>query len=400
MLRKILFICIVIVGVLLVVVFGAIGGGLAGFFNSSLPQRTNVLLLGSDAEVGIARADAIMIVSVHGGTGAIDLVSVPRDTYVVMPAERLAILRENGRNTAAASGVMRLNEVTHHAGPVFGPTFAALQVEELLGIDIHYYVHINLSAFRYIVDQIGGIEFNVPQRMFYSDPYQDLLIDLQPGLQHLDGAAAEGLVRYRSGYADGDLGRARTQQQFMMAAFGQILARDNIMANPLTYLNVFINYVDTNMGVLDMPRYLGLLGRLDIGAINTHTLMGTGTRIGGRFFYIVDEGDITRLRDEVFYALYEVERDENSFGLDIEILNGTDIEGLAARTRQMLTDEGYTVVGIGNYGGQREAHTRIMVRQAGTGQDLTSFFAGSRVVVDETIGADILIILGTDYGIQ
>jgi LCP family protein required for cell wall assembly len=384
-------------------------GGFGGFFDvDSLPERTNVLLLGSDEASGgaIGRADMIMVVSVHSETGAISMVSVPRDSHVVMPPERLAILRENGRNTASSSGVMRINEITHHSGRELGPSFMAMQIEELLDIEIHYYAHLDLAGFRFIVDQIGGIEFDVPRRMHYRDPYQDLVIDLQPGLQMLTGSAAEGLVRYR-GYVDGDFGRMRVQQEFLKAAAAQIMDMDNIMSNPLAYLSVFLNHLDTNFGLADVPAHLSLLGGLDVEGMTLATLPGRGTSINGRYFHMLDEDGVQEVVAEIFHTQPEpvvvaetadggmVMAASTSLGLDIEILNGTNITGLAARTSETLAEYGYNIVSIGDYFGQRQAATRILVQKEGAGRDLTDFFPGSRIEIDGSIDADIVIILGT-----
>jgi len=380
--------------------------GLGSLFDSnSLPERINVLLLGTDVAPGtaIGRADMMMIASMHSETGTISLVSVPRDTHVVMPAERLQILRDNGRNTASSTGVMRINEITHHAGREFGPSFAAMQVEELLDIEIHYYVHVDLEGFRIIVDQIGGIEFYVPRRMSYRDPYQNLVIDLQPGLQHLTGSAAEGLVRFR-GYGDGDLGRMRMQQEFLTAAALQIMDMDNIMSNPLAYLSVFMNHIDTNFGLLDAPAHLSLLRDLDVTDITTATLPGRGTTINGRYFHLLDEEGVQEIVTQVFYttpvAVAQEPDDDTdavvtSLGLDIEILNGAGITGLAARTSETLTEYGYNIISIGDYFGQWQSATRILVQQEGGGHDLADFFPESTILVDRSIDSDIVIILGT-----
>ncbi|MCL2375898.1 MAG: LCP family protein [Defluviitaleaceae bacterium] len=389
---------------------GSFMGGLGELLSvgTALPERTNVLLIGSDEPSGrgyLGRADMLMIVTIHAETGQVSLVSVPRDAHVTMPQYRLDILRENGRNTAPSSGSMRINEITHHAGPEFGPTFMARQVEELMGIEIHYYVHIDLEAFRFIINQIGGIDFYVPRRMFYHDPYQDLLIDLQPGQQTLMGHAAEGLVRYRSSFANQDLGRVQVQQDFMREAMRQIMDMENILGNPMAYLSMFLNHLNTNFSLLDVPPYLTLLPNLDLANVEAHTLSGRGASVGGRFVYIMDEEAIAELVEQVFYAQPEIPDDDEdalsdvaatSFGLDIEVLNGTNITGLAARTSENLTEYGYNIVSIGDYFGNSEAATRILVRQAGRGQDLTEFFRNSRIVIDPNIDTDIVIILGTD----
>jgi len=389
-----------------------VGGGLAGLLDTdNLPERTNFLLLGTDEAFGgeIGRADMIMIVSLHTETGAMSMISVPRDTHVIMPPDRLQTLRDAGRNTASSSGQMRLNEVTHHSGRALGPGFLARQIEELLDIEIHHYVHLDLEGFRAIVDAIDGIEFDVPRRMQYNDPYQNLRIDLQPGLQLLDGAMAEGLVRYR-GYGDADLGRIRVQQEFMQTAASQILDMGNIMANPLDYFRVFMNYMDTDFGLTDLPGYLSLLADLDIAGMQTATLPGHGTTASGRYLHILDEVAAQEIIAQLLHTTPEpapahvaeapdsgsIMAATTSFGMNIEILNGTDIAGLAARASETLTENGYTVINTDNYFGTRQAATRIMVREEGGGRDLTGFFPGSIIIVDASINNDIVIILGTD----
>ena len=79
-----------------------------------------------------------------------------------------------------------------------------------------------------LVDAIGGVEFDVPMRMYYTDPTQDLYIDLQPGLQTLDGEHAMQLVRFRKGYATQDLQRTEVQRDFLQALAKQCLKVSNL----------------------------------------------------------------------------------------------------------------------------------------------------------------------------
>ncbi|MCL2415744.1 MAG: LCP family protein [Defluviitaleaceae bacterium] len=274
------------------------------------PPRINVLILGIDAETGrYGRSDLMMVLSFNTEDGGISLISVPRDTFVVMPAERIEILRNAGRNTARRSGEMRINEVIFHAGPEFGPSFAVLQVEELLEIDIHFFVRIDLDAFKFIIDEIGGVEFDVPVRMFYTDPFQGLVIDLHPGLQTLSGSQAEGLIRYRQadlnnpispGHPDGDLGRMRMQQQLLMAVIPQVLSQRNIVNNLPAYFTMFFEHVQTDFSLLDIPRYIGLVGMIDTENMQSYTLPGRGNTISGRYYHIINEAAMREMLDGIF----------------------------------------------------------------------------------------------------
>ena len=105
-------------------------------------------------------------------------------------------------------------------------------VKDLLGIDLEYYVKVDLyNIVKEMVDIIGGVDIYVPMDMKYSDPVADppLYIDLKKGYQTLDGDKALQFLRFRKGYADQDLGRIRAQQEFMKAAIEKALRPANIV---------------------------------------------------------------------------------------------------------------------------------------------------------------------------
>ena len=97
-------------------------------------------------------------------------------------------------------------------------------VSDALGIPVDFTVEVNLKAFVKLVDEIGGVDFEVPLNMNYDDPYQDLHIHLKKGMQHLDGQNALKVVRFRhnndgSGYGTEDIGRIGTQQAFLKVMY-------------------------------------------------------------------------------------------------------------------------------------------------------------------------------------
>ncbi len=130
------------------------------------------------------RTDTMMLMKVNFETGKIDLLSLPRDTRVLVRG------KEDKLNHAHAYG---------------GTSLTMATVREFLNIDLDYYVKVDYKAVKAIVEAIGGVEIDVPQRMRYSDPTADppLNINLYPGLQVLDGEGAHDFLRYRSGYKEG-----------------------------------------------------------------------------------------------------------------------------------------------------------------------------------------------------
>lgn len=136
------------------------------------------------------------------------------------------------------------------------------------------------------MDLVGGVEFDVPQRMYYSDPTQDLHIDLQPGLQTLNGEQAMGLVRFRKGYATQDIMRTQVQQQFLRA-----LAKKYLSVTTLTKLpelaDLFFKNVTTDMTVGNMVYFGQELLKCDFDNMFTYTLEGEGVMVNGASCYAI-----------------------------------------------------------------------------------------------------------------
>ncbi|MBE7064018.1 MAG: LytR family transcriptional regulator, partial [Ruminococcaceae bacterium] len=161
-------------------------------------------------------------------------------------------------------------------------------VSNVTGLPIHYYAIINLRAFREVVDELGGVEFDVERPYNYDDPYQDLHIHLQPGVQTLDGEQSEGLIRYRHDYAMGDIDRVAVQQKFISAFLEQKLKVQYITKIPAVYDKV-TDYVVSNLTVNDLLTYAKAV--MGYGA-ETYTLPGT---TGSGSGYWIQDGAKTRM---------------------------------------------------------------------------------------------------------
>lgn len=162
------------------------------------------LIVGSDDGNGLA--DTIMIGVFDTTKKTASLISVPRDTLVNV----------NGRDR-------KINSVYS----IGGVDLLRDTLEDTLGIPLDFYVEVELDAFAAIVDEIGGVWFDVPMDMDYEDPYQDLAIHVKQGYQLLDGEQALGVMRFRSGYASQDIGRTQTQRAFLTAMVKQTVTLSN-----------------------------------------------------------------------------------------------------------------------------------------------------------------------------
>lgn len=278
-------------------------------------QLLNIALLGTDGD-GF-RSDVNMVASLNLTTKEVHLISVPRDTRVVMTDDMIAYLEKNGRTIPEANGVYgqcKLTEVHAYAGEGNRSTFSVAMLEEILGIDIDYYVKVDLDAFKEIVDAVGGVEFDVQERLYYSDPAQGLYIDLYPGPQLLDGEKAEMLVRFREGYAQKDLKRIEVQQEFLKAFISQVCSSDKIMSNLDSYIKIFMEKVESDMPVATAVKYASYVKEIDPAAITTDTIPGEG----GAYFDMDEEGT----KELIDYRIYGKEPPADTTD------DGTETDGL------------------------------------------------------------------------
>jgi len=270
----------------------------------SAPVKVNFLVVGVDKEEALT--DTIMVFNYESTSEKLHILSIPRDTYIELESYKRKKLKNIGMN---APSHMKINSVNLYGGKKYGIEFLKTEIEEMLGVKIDYYIKINVEAFRKIVDAIGGVEYNVPQRLYYSDPAQDLLINLYPGLQILNGEQAEGLVRFRKGYATQDLHRIEVQQDFIKVFVKQIMQKDTIKNNLKDFVITYLDYVETDFSILDIPKYMKFIDTLDSDKIITATLPGYADMIDEISYYIHDEKETNKLVQEFFYGVEPLEKE-------------------------------------------------------------------------------------------
>ena len=243
-------------------------------------SKCNILLLGADKSGRLT--DVIMLAQINPENDTVHVMSIPRDTRVNYRGRWMKInsVYSMGKNDAAGS------EAT------------ILAVKQLTGIPINHFIRINFSAFRNCIDELGGVEFNVPQRMRYTDPYQDLRINLSPGLQVLDGDKAEQLVRFRH-YPNGDIDRIKVQQSFLHALVEQKLQLRNIGKIDDLY-RIISKDMDTSMTPGDAVSAARQILEIGAGNINTITLPNVPQYIGDVSYVIPTTSEIANVRETIF----------------------------------------------------------------------------------------------------
>ena len=257
------------------------------------PARTNFLIAGLDEQ---NLADTIIVGSFHRDTSDIMLMSIPRDMYTRLPDHRLEQMRAEGLRPPSA---MKINALRAFGGRN-GIYYLKHQLGEMLSVEFHYYVEMDLAAFRALVDAVGGVYIDVPVPMYYNPEDQDLVINLAPGMQRLDGAAAEGFVRFRR-FPTGDLGRNQSQMEFMTQIINQVLTREAIMNDPIAMINIGLNYVRSNIG-LDAIRYINYIRNMSGDSVTTFVMPGHGAYIGGVSWFLPDSQRVPDVINQMFYA--------------------------------------------------------------------------------------------------
>ncbi len=234
--------------------------------------KINVLLMTTDID-GL-RTDAMMLASFDTETKVVNMMSIPRDTRMY--------IGNRYQKINAAHAYMK-------NGVIGGPTAACEAVTRITGIPINYYVDFTLDAVAHVINELGPIEFTIPDLygdgvgMVYDDPVQSLHINLPPGTYKLDGSQAVHLMRYRhgnrdssgnfKGYVNGDKDRVEMQQKFLKAVIDQKMNASLILKIPSIFKTVN-SEMKTNFTVSDVVKYSKYLSGFQSENIHTHELPG------------------------------------------------------------------------------------------------------------------------------
>lgn len=236
---------------------------------------STILLLGTDD--GGARTDTLMLLTLDQPAGRASLVSIPRDTLVNGSYAVPKINSVYGANNGGAEGI----------------DMVMTRVQQCIGFRPDGYLLFRLDTFVDFVDALGGVEFDVPTDMFYNDPSQDLYIALKQGLQTLTGEEAMGLVRFRSGYADADLGRVKVQRQFLSALMEQAVSLKGILQSP-RLLQVLLSDAETDLTTGNLLWLAEAALTMELSNMDTATLPGSGLTINGGSYYVLDPAGVAQ----------------------------------------------------------------------------------------------------------
>lgn len=401
----VILLILLIGGIILGVRVAQNGGGLKGFLATAVGHDSNTvknlpkiycLLLGQSETL----TDTIMIAEYDPQEQQASILSIPRDTFI-------------GNSKVNATPYDKINCV-HQSGL----ENALKEVNELTGLDIKYYLKVDTKAFKALVDAIGGVEFNVPIDMKYTDKRQNLYINLKAGLQVLDGDKAEQVVRFRHNsdgttypveYGMEDEGRMRTQRAFLAALAKQSLKVENIFK-----INQFIDiankYVETNLNFDTIKDYVPYIVEFKVDDLKTAQLPGASDKANGLWFYFADEVKMQKTIDELFLNPNKLDEEDKNSGstidtsgidksnLNIEVLNGTSSNTKLEKVVAKLKDAGYKVNKKGN---TTETTTTTIITRGEVPelvqQEIKQILKVENITSGSEATVNITIIIGKDY---
>ncbi len=410
------------------------GGGVSGMLATVVGHDENtkkslqefqVLLMGvSTDQEGVALTDTIMVASYNPNTQRAVLLSIPRDSFT-------------GTNVRRAKASDKINAIYNLTKD---PMETVEAVNELTGLNIGYYAVVQTEALIELVDAIGPVEFDVPINMNYDDPTQDLHIHLEAGVQQIDGEKAEQLLRFRhnndgtsypSEYGDNDLGRMKTQRDFITAVVEQTVKLENITKLG-KILDIASRNLITNVDFNALKDYLPYAVEFQTENLLTESLPGEVpdmSRTNNVSIFVVDEEETAQLIQTLFYPEQATEgqsEDGNTLetntstntnatnsssssssststsksDIKIEVLNGTADGKVLQEVVNKLKQAGYNVSRTGT-----TTSTSKTVIANKKGVSTTTVDSIKNVIGTGTVSnssgtsskADLTIIIGKDY---
>ncbi len=386
---------------------------------ASAAGSTTFLLVGSDGRTGMSRADmkrlhvgttqtaagrradTMLLVHVSAQHGTVEAVSLPRDSYVTIPAhvstggDRVPE-RRNKLNAAYAFG---------------GPALTVATIERTTGVRVDHYLEVDFLGFVRLVDAVGGVDVCSTSRM--RDRKAGL--KLPAGVSHLDGETALAYVRARHLDARADLGRVERQQRFLAAMVDRATSRD-VLLDPralVRFLDAALSAVRADPGLTED----------ELVRLGTRLRHVSGSDIRFRTVPVADPsyrsaraGSVALWDDRAATAVFAAMRDDTArpqrgpgraqrptippSGVHLQVYNGGGTPGLGSRASADLAAEGFSMAGpAANWSRTGVARTsvRFDARYTESIKTVAAALPGAALVPVAGLGRTMQVVIGTSY---
>jgi polyisoprenyl-teichoic acid--peptidoglycan teichoic acid transferase len=364
-------------------------------FQYGVSRPVNILVMGIDqghdvpedkkvTDVFNSRSDTMLLVRLNPETHKTSILTIPRDTQVDIPG----------------LGVNKINAANWKGGAELATQVVS---QTLNGASVDRYVRISTNAFRELVDVVGGVEVFVPRRMYYVDQTQKLKIDLQPGLQTLNGAQAEGFVRFRKDNL-GDIGRTQ-RQQMLLKALQKKFENPLMIARLPQVFSVLQKHIDSNLSFGEMLAIIQFGMQIKLSELQM-------VMLPGRFstpdefelsYWLMDRTATDRVLKSYFQVETPADREATTpaeiKGVKIVIQNASGIPGAADRMVSSLQQLGFSNLVLAPEDWSEPLDQTEVVPQWGNleaAKSVESLLDGSEVTADSTgdLQSDLTVRVG------
>ena len=327
-------------------------------------DRTNFLVIGTGNKDhdGADLTDTIIVASLDQEKETISMVSIPRDLYI-----------DDGLLNS-----IRVNEVyfyakKHFESSALGLDYFKEQIEEISNLEIQYYIKIDFDGFEKIIDELGGIEIDVPEAIY--DPYYPIAgsiytetFSVSKGLQYMDGEDALKYARSRKTSSDFDRSK---RQQLIIHAIKDKALQTKIVLNKdklTSLLEIIKDNIETNLKAREMITLGAIASDYDRDQITDHLLHDDPVQCGG-FMYAPPPSQYGGAfvltpagGDEQIHRYFDLVTGHTlalQENLEIQVLNGTPRQGIAAENKQVFQRYCFNITRFGNARSQDITQTTI-----------------------------------------
>jgi LCP family protein required for cell wall assembly len=327
-----------------------------------LSRPVNILILGIDRvpeasansrKIFNGRSDTILLFQIDPRDKSISLLSIPRDTKVEIPGIRFSKINEANARGGAALATRLVSSMLNNA-------------------TIERYVRVSSSAFRELVDLLGGLEVFVPRAMSYTDTAQKLKINLAQGWQTLNGEQAEQFARFRNDGL-GDIGRIQRQQSLIQAIRNR-LASPSVWVRLPQIVRLMQKYVDTNLNFEEILTIANFGLQLERDNFKMVMLPGRSSSAQGdlRSYWILDVAGRDRIMTQYFKQSvpdFAQGRTANPSqpvspsNLKIAVQNASSNPKTAKKVAEFLTKKGFSSVSVVKDWPDKQRQSQIIVQQ-------------------------------------
>lgn len=372
----------------------------------------------SEEELAILRAgddvstntDTIILIRIPNNGRSATAISIPRDSYVEAPG--IGKMKING--VYGSVHLEKMIELVEQQGVdplVAEPEAKDAGREELIktvanltGVTVDHYAEIGLLGFALITDALGGVNvcLNAPV-------YEQLSgADFPAGWQKLDGAQALSFVRQRHDLPRGDLDRV-VRQQAVMASLAHEVISSKTLSSPGTLgrLEAAVQRSVVLSDDWDIMEFVDQLQQLAAGNVAFATipiLEEAGWSDDGMQSVVrVDPGEVKDWVGGLLHDQEEGKTEELTYSPDkttVEVVNDTDINGLAAAVAHVLTGKGFTPGNVGNNEGAKTTSSQILADKIDDlgAQAVAQELGGLPVVADPAVPpGSVRVVLADDY---